>query len=86
MDKDKRRQDKHTSSVIKKGKFVIKKREKYMYPNNWNTNPDVIRNSDVVKLSSSVRLFLMVLICDFVSFEVMCMQILENVVIDIINE
>lgn len=57
-----------------------------MYPNNWNTNPDVIRNSDVVKLSSSVRLFLMVLICDFVSFEVMCMQILENVVIDIINE
>lgn len=57
-----------------------------MYLNNWNTNPDVIRNSDVVKLSSSVRLFLMVLICDFVSFEVMCMQILENVVIDIINE
>lgn len=75
MDKDNRRQDKHTSSVIKRVNSLSKKGKKYMYPNNWNTNPDVIRNSDVVKLSSSVRLFLMVLICDFVSFEVMCMQI-----------
>lgn len=32
MDKDNRRQDKHTSSVIKKGKFVIKKREKIYVP------------------------------------------------------
>lgn len=59
--------------VIKKGKFVIKKREKYMYLNNWNINLDVIRNFDVVKLSLLVCLFLMVLICDFVFFEVMCM-------------
>lgn len=53
MDKDNRRQDKQTFSVIKKGKFVIKKREKNIYPNNWKTEPDVIRDSDVVKLSSS---------------------------------
>lgn len=57
-----------------------------MYLNNWNINLDVIRNFDVVKLSLLVCLFIMVLICDFVFFEVMCMQILENVVIDIINE
>lgn len=57
-----------------------------MYLNNWNINLDVIRNFDVVKLSLLVCLVLMVLICDFVFFEVMCMQILENVVIDIINE
>lgn len=59
--------------VIKKGKFVIKKGKKYMYLNNWNINLDVIRNFDVVKLSLLVCLFLMVLICDFVFFEVMCM-------------
>lgn len=44
-----------------------------MYLNNWNINLDVIRNFDVVKLSLLVCLFLMVLICDFVFFEVICM-------------
>lgn len=58
MNKDIRRQDKHTSSVIKKDKFVIKEKGKKnikAYPNNWNTEPDVIRDSDVVESSSSVR-------------------------------
>lgn len=58
MDRDIRRQDKHTSSVIKKDKFVIKEKGKKnikAYPNNWNTDPDVIRDSDVVMSSSSVR-------------------------------
>lgn len=58
MDKDIRRQDKHTSPVIKKDKFVIKEKGKKnikAYPNNWNTDPDVIRDSDVVMSSSSVR-------------------------------
>lgn len=50
INKDIRRQDKHTSSEIKKGMFVIKEKGKKnikAYPNNWNTEPDVIRGSDV---------------------------------------
>lgn len=59
--------------VIKRVNLWLKKGKKYMYLNNWNINLDVIRNFDVVKLSLLVCLFLMVLICDFVFFEVMCM-------------
>lgn len=87
MDKDNRRQDKHTSSVIKKGKFVIKKKGK-----NICTRIIGIQIQTLLEILTSLSwvhqyaCFLMVLICDFVSFEVMCMQILENVVIDIINE